>query len=198
MEGKHYQVRSFDHLKGLNGITDEQVEVHLELYAGYVKAGNKLRDLIAGMVEKKETKSPTYSELVRRLGWETNGMRLHELYFDNLSPNGADIESVVKLQRKLEQDFQSVDAFKEEFTSVSETRGIGWTILFQDPVTSALSVHWVGDHHIGHPVGFTPILVMDLWEHAFSVYLKPTERAKYIEDFMSNIDWQRVGSRLLR
>lgn len=198
MEVKQYQVRSFDHLKGLNGITDDQIAVHLELYAGYVKNGNKLRGLIAGMLAQKKTKDASFAEMVRRQGWEDNGMRLHELYFDNLGPDGGDGADVPELRQQLERDFGSFEEWKAYFTAAAEIRGVGWSILYQDPVNKALSVHFVDDHHVGHPAGFRPILVMDLWEHAFSVYLKPTERARYIEDFMSNVDWRTVGARLIR
>lgn len=198
MEYKPYPVRTFENLRGLNGIPDAQIEVHLELYEGYVKNANKLSEQIAEMFHEKRTKEPSYSELVRRLGWEDNGMRLHELYFENLNASGRPLHEVPALQQKLEQDFSTVEDWKAHFHAVSEVRGIGWCILYQDPDAKVLSVHFVEDHHIGHPAGFKPILVMDLWEHAFSVYLKPTERAQYIEDFLSNVDWGVSGRRLIR
>jgi Fe-Mn family superoxide dismutase len=76
-------------------------------------------------------------------------------------------------------------------------RGVGWVILYQDKETKQLSVHWIEQHHNGHPAGFVPIIVMDIWEHAWSAYLKPTERSQYIEDYFANLDWQICQSRLV-
>ncbi len=71
-------------------------------------------------------------------------------------------------------------------------RGVGWVILYRDPVTGSLSNHWIGLHEEGHPAGFTPLLVMDVWEHAFT----GLERPKYVEAFLANADWSRVETRL--
>jgi Fe-Mn family superoxide dismutase len=74
---------------------------------------------------------------------------------------------------------------------------VGWAILAQDPFTAKLSNHWITLHEEGNVAGFQPLLVMDIWEHAFTVDYKPTERAKYIDAFYTNIDWAKVDSRLL-
>ena len=75
-------------------------------------------------------------------------------------------------------------------------RGVGWAILYQDPVNEQLSNHWIALHQDGVPSGFKPILVMDVWEHAFLLDYKPAERGKYIEAFFANIDWDAVQRRL--
>jgi hypothetical protein len=75
-------------------------------------------------------------------------------------------------------------------------RGVGWVILFQDPATHWLTNHWVTLHHEGVPVGFRPLLVMDVWDHAFMRDYKATERGKYIEAFFRNIDWRMIERRL--
>ncbi len=77
-------------------------------------------------------------------------------------------------------------------------RGIGWVILFEDPVTDRLSNHWVSLHQNGIPAGFKPLLVMDVWEHAFMRDYKATEKAKYVEAFFRNVDWPMVERRLQR
>jgi len=76
-------------------------------------------------------------------------------------------------------------------------RGVGWTLLCQNCDNELLSVHWITDHENGHVAGFEPIIVMDNWEHAWTAYLKPTERAKYIEDFWANLDWSVCEDRLV-
>ena len=75
-------------------------------------------------------------------------------------------------------------------------RGVGWVILFQDPATDRLTNHWITLHQDGVPAGFKPLLVMDVWEHAFMRDYKATERDQYIEAFFRNIDWPTVETRL--
>src|SRR5215813_8065990 len=81
---KQYEVKIFD-LKGLKGLSDLQIETHLELYVGYVRNTNALNEQLAELIQGGKAGTPAYSELTRRLGFEYNGMRLHELYFGNLT-----------------------------------------------------------------------------------------------------------------
>src|ERR671924_2335845 len=86
-----YKPRQFN-LSGLNGISDQTLEMHFKLYEGYVKEANRLTEKIAeflrdGQVDQEEM--PAYSELTRRLGFEYNGMVLHEYYFGNLTKSGG-------------------------------------------------------------------------------------------------------------
>ncbi len=74
--------------------------------------------------------------------------------------------------------------------------GSGGGVLFRDPATDRLTNHWITLHHDGVPVGFKPLLVMDVWEHAFARNYKATERGKCIEAFFRNVDWQVIERRL--
>jgi len=141
--------------------------------------------------------NPDFAELTRRLGFEYNGMILHEYYFSNLK-KGADPApaSSSGLAQALNSAFPSIDKWKEDFQAIGGMRGIGWVILFEDPATHQLSNHWVSMHQNGIPAGFKPLLVMDVWEHAFMRDYKATEKAKYVEAFFRNIDWQAVERRL--
>jgi Fe-Mn family superoxide dismutase len=75
-------------------------------------------------------------------------------------------------------------------------RGVGWAICNQNPANGRLSNHWITLHETGNIAGFNPILVMDVWEHAYLLDYKPAERPKYIEAFFSNIDWAAAEERL--
>ena len=191
-----YKAKEFK-LSGLKGISDRTLEMHLSLYEGYVKNANALTERLAEMTHKKKAsaKDPAFAELTRRLGFEYGGMVLHEYYFDNLAPNGKGIISD-ETKNAIEKNFTTFENWKANFAAVGEMRGVGWAILYQDPLSQQLSNHWIALHHIGVPSGFKPILVMDVCEHAYLLDYRPSERNKYIEAFFSNINWDVIQQRL--
>jgi Fe-Mn family superoxide dismutase len=193
MEQRSYRATKFD-LSGLHGISDRTLEMHFELYEGYVKNTNLLTEQLLEMARNKKASgtNPAYSELKRHLGFEYGGMVLHEYYFGNLAPKGRG-EISPQFKQTLEKSFESFDAWKSDFVAVGSMRGVGWAVLYQDPLTGQLSNHWIELHQQGVPSGFKPILVMDVWEHAFLIDYKPSQRSKYIEAFFSNIDWNVVN-----
>jgi Fe-Mn family superoxide dismutase len=124
-------------------------------------------------------------------------MVLHEYYFDNLTPRGnTEPESTSTFRKTADASFGSFDIWKADFVSVGQMRGVGWAICYQDPSTGHLSNHWITLHEVGNIAGYAPILVMDVWEHAFLLDYKPSDRGKYIEAFFSNINWGVVEGRL--
>ncbi len=184
-------------LSGLHGISDATLELHFGLYEGYVKNTNLLNERLAGM-RKAGTVSgadPSYAELVRRLGFEFNGMRLHELYFDNLRSDPKELRGGA-LADALGASYGSPDDWKKDFAAVGGMRGVGWAIAYYDPTVGAVSNHWVGDHENGTIAGCIPIVVMDLWEHAYLKDYKPAEKGKYVEAFLANLDWEACEARL--
>jgi Fe-Mn family superoxide dismutase len=194
-----YKVKQFN-LSGLNGISDRTLEMHFKLYEGYVNETNRLTEKISlflmdGKVDQDEM--PAYSELKRLLGFEYNGMVLHEHYFGNLKRGGSvDPDKTSAFYQATEQSFGSYDIWKADFVSTGKMRGVGWAICYEDPTSGQLSNHWISLHQTGNVAGFNPVLVMDVWEHAFLLDYKPAERPKYIEAFFSNIDWQVAEERL--
>jgi Fe-Mn family superoxide dismutase len=195
-----YTAREFN-LSGLNGISDETLEMHFKLYEGYVKETNKLTEAITKFIEDgnvDQEEMPAYSELTRRLGFEYNGMVLHEYYFDNLKSGGGggDPERTAQFAKAAASSFGSYDIWKADFVGIGKMRGVGWAICYQNPANGRLSNHWITLHETGNVAGFNPVLVMDVWEHAYLLDYKPAERPKYIEAFFSNIDWTVVDQRL--
>ncbi len=194
-----YTEQKFDHLKGLDGISDQQIAEHLALYAGYVKNVNALNELRAELRGRGKASGtdPEFAEITRRLGFEYDGMILHEYYFANLR-RAADPAPAQGsgLGQALAESFGSVDTWRSDFQGIGAMRGVGWVVLVEDPVTHRLSNHWITLHQDGLPAGFKPLLVMDVWEHAFMRDYKATERGKYVEAFFRNIDWQAVEHRL--
>jgi Fe-Mn family superoxide dismutase len=146
------------------------------------------------MLKEGKTATPEFAELKRRLGWEFNGMRLHELYFGNLGGKEP-LNSGGKLARKLVENFGSTDAWEKDFRAVGAMRGIGWAALYEDSVSGRLINFWINEHDVSHPAASTPILIMDVFEHAFMLDYG-LKRADYIEAFFKNIDWQAAEARV--
>jgi superoxide dismutase, Fe-Mn family len=188
-------------LSGLKGISDKTLEMHFKLYEGYAKETNRLSARIAeflkdGRVDQEEM--PAYSELTRRLGFEYNGMVLHEHYFGNMVRGGSgDPDRRSPFVQAAELSFGSYAIWKTDFVSVGKMRGVGWAICYQDPTTRRLSNHWITLHEVGNVAGFVPVLVMDVWEHAFILDYPPAERPRYIEAFFTNIAWNVAERRLV-
>ncbi|MGH7805938.1 MAG: superoxide dismutase [Candidatus Binatia bacterium] len=173
--------------------------MHFKLYDGYVKETNRLNEQIAEMISDgkvDQEEMPAYSELTRRLGFEYNGMVLHEYYFENLKAKGTgEPGKGSEFRRLVEESFGSYDLWKADFSGVGKMRGVGWAITFQDPASGRLSNHWITLHEVGPVAGYRPVLVMDVWEHAFLLDYKPSERAKYVEAFFKNVDWSTLDRR---
>ena len=186
----NYKVQ--DHLKpkALSGISDDQIAQHWTLYEGYVKNANGLLDGVA----KTEAGSPTWAELKRRLGFEVDGMVLHEYYFGNLA-SGSKLSPGSDLAVDLGAAWGSVGAWREDFAKTGGMRGVGWAILYRDPATGGLFNWWVSSHEQGHPAGFSPVVVLDLFEHAFMVDHGAGGRAEYVAAFLENVNWEVVEQR---
>ncbi len=194
-----YKAKKFD-LNGLRGISDASLEKHFSLYEGYVEATNRLNErlfsfLKDGTIDQEE--KPAYAELSRRLGFEYNGMVLHEYYFGNLTRNQEEEPTPTSsFSKAATASFGSFEHWKTHFSGIAKMRGVGWAVCFQNPANGMLSNHWISLHETGNVAGFSPILVLDAWEHAFILDYEPSERPKYIEAFFSNIDWNMVEGRM--
>jgi Fe-Mn family superoxide dismutase len=189
-----YQAKDYTSLIGMEGFSQTLLQNHFTLYQGYVNNTNKLSDLLAAMLKEDRTGSPEYSELKRRFGFEFNGMRLHEYYFGNLGGK-APLDKSGSLAKKLADAYGSYDAWEKDFRATGAIRGIGWVILYQDDVSGWLFNQWINEHEVGHMAGCRPILVMDVFEHAFMTDYG-LKRADYIAAFLKNVNWEAVEGRL--
>lgn len=183
-----YITKNFDSLLGLSGFSDVLLKNHFTLYQGYVNNTNKLIETMNALVDSEKIATPEFSELKRRFGWEFNGMRLHELYFENLVKNGKESAGKSALRKKVNEDFGSFENWQKEFLATGAMRGIGWVILVYDPIIKKLFNIWINEHDEGHLAGTNPILVMDVFEHAFMLDYG-LKRADYLAAFMAAIDW---------
>ncbi len=189
-----YAAKDYAKLIGMQGFSETLLKNHFTLYQGYVTNTNKVMDILGQMLKDGKTGTPEFAELKRRLGWEFNGMRLHELYFENLGGK-SELNKNGKLVKKLAEDFGGYDAWEKDFRGTGSMRGIGWTALYQDVTNSKLINFWINEHDVSHPAGCNPLLIMDVFEHAFMIDYG-LKRADYIEAFFKNIDWKAVEARM--
>jgi Fe-Mn family superoxide dismutase len=189
-----YEARDYSHLIGMEGFSETLLRNHFTLYQGYVTNTNKVLDILGQMAKEGKFATPEYAELKRRMGFEFDGMRLHEYYFENLGGKG-DLGQSARLGGKIARDFGSYEAWEADFKGTGAMRGIGWAILYQDNVTGRLLNQWINEHETGHLAGCRPILIMDVFEHAFMLDYG-LKRADYIQAFFKNINRQAVESRL--
>lgn len=190
-----YTARSFS-LPELVGLSKDQVAVHLGLYEGYVKHTNLILETIQKLrTEDAEGNAFQINELRRRLGFEFDGMRMHEYYFEQLEGGSAPVPEGA-LMEKASARYGSWDAFVAHLKEVAGTRGIGWTVVYYDPSVDTLHTAWIDDHQLGQLSGLPIILAIDMWEHAFMVDYKPAEKKSYVEAFLANLNWHVAESRL--
>lgn len=188
-----YEAKKYDHLLGTPGFSDTLLKNHFTLYEGYVKNFNILNDLLISMEKEGKVGTPVDAELNRRFAWEFNGMRLHELYFGNMKNGGVQI-SEGGLIKKINEGWETLSSWEKDFRTMAAARGIGWVILYFDTTADRLFNVWVNEHDGGHLAGCVPLLVMDVFEHAY-ITDYGIKRADYIEAFMKAIDWNSVESR---
>jgi len=189
-----YIAKDYTSLLGMPGFSDTLLKNHFTLYQGYVNNTNKVMELVAGLVKAGLEGAPEYAELKRRLGWEFNGMRLHELYFGNLGGNG-DMSKAPRLEKKKREQFGSVELCARDFIATATMRGIGWVVMYQDMESGLLFNQWINEHDVGHPAGCNPILVLDVFEHAFLTDYG-LKKADYFDAFFKNVNWEVAEKRL--
>ncbi len=192
---KEYHPKTFDHLARLPGFTESWAQNHLALYREYVDHTNLLAEMMRDQLRVGKSGTIEWAEMKRRFAWEFNGMRLHEMYFDNLTATLSSPDHRSQIYRKIEEDFGRYSLWEKGFKGTGQIRGVGWVILALDSQTGRLFNVWLSEHDTGLLVGTQPLLVMDVFEHAVHSGFG-LNRAEYVEAFFNVIDWNRVENRL--
>jgi superoxide dismutase, Fe-Mn family len=191
-----YEAKDFSALLGTPGFSDEQLNVHFKLYQGYVANTNKVAEKVTALAVSGET-GPEYAEMKRRFGWEFDGMRMHEYYFENISKEPTTLATDSALAVALTKEFGSVEAWEKDFRATGALRGIGWAVLAYDRRGDRLFNVWVNEHDAGQLSGAEPIVVMDVFEHAF-IFDYGMKRGEYIDAFMKALDYNEASRRFSR
>ena len=178
----------------LNGLSERLIRSHWENnYAGSVKALSVVKKRLADALGDKDLPPYIYNDLKREHLLRTGSVVFHEHYFDNLGGNG---QAGTSERQAIAQAFGSFDAWETEFRRIGAGLGggSGWVVLGFNQHTRQLENYWLADHGHG-PAATVPILVMDMYEHAYQMDYGAAA-AKYIDAFFQNIQWERVSARL--
>lgn len=190
-----YEAKTFN-LPVLDGISQKQIDVHLGLYQGYVKHINLLREQIADLTAQDPEKYAFAIESIRRrMGFEFNGMRMHEFYFPQWEGGPTAEPKGSALDTKLSEKYGSWEDFIAHFRKVGMSRGSGWCTLAWDKAGNTPHIWWTVDHELGQLADVEMLLAMDMWEHAYMVDYAPAEKAKHIDAFLKNLNWSVVEER---
>jgi len=189
-----YEPKNFDSLLGLQGFSDQLLKNHFTLYQGYVTNTNKLADALAAMIKDGKQSTPDFAELKRRFGWEFNGMRLHELYFGNIAKGGKALADGA-LKKQIIKDFGSSENWEKDMKATTGMRGIGWAVLYWDIPGKRLFNCWINEHDVGHLSTAAPILVIDVFEHAYMLDYQ-LKKADYVEALFKVIDFSEAERRM--
>ncbi len=181
----------------LKGISAKTVEEHLKLYSGYVKHSNLILEKIETMRADAEKNAYAIAETQRRFGFEFNGMRNHEVYFASLEGGAAELSATSPLRAAIEAEWGSFDSWLAVFKTLAMTRGVGWAMLYADPVSGRLINAWIDEQHLGQLQNCALVLGLDMWEHSFVADYHPSGKKQYVEDFFANLNWAVIEKNFL-
>ncbi len=191
-----FEPKSFD-IKEVEGISNKTIEEHMKLYQGYVKHANLIQEKIKEYSADPTTNAYVLGELSRRFAFEFDGMRNHEYYFEQLEGGHKSLDDSHPLNQQIVADFGSVEKWFESFKTLCMTRGIGWAVLWYDPVSKHLVQNWVDEQHLGHLNGLTFIYGVDMWEHSYLFDYTPGEKKKYVESYTYATNQEVSGKRFM-
>lgn len=186
---KEYQPEELKINKDLEGMSLRSIQEHFKLYQGYVKKTNEIRQKL-GVADKSEANG-VYSligELKRQETFAVNGMKLHEVYFNQLEGGG---ESAGKLGKMIEADFGSLENWKAEMVATGMSSR-GWAITAFDFKDNHLYVYGADAQNVGAVWGAIPVVAMDVYEHAYFMD-HGTNRKVYIDSFFKNLNWEAAN-----
>lgn len=177
----------------LKGISDRQIQEHRDvLYNGYVNKLNEIEMKVKVVAKTGNGTHSDYRELKLEESFATNGVFLHEAYFENLG--GKEHQAAGHILKLLERDFGSHDLWKEDFLAAA-TSSRGWVVLALNLLDGRLHNYLCDRHDLGGIWWCLPLLVFDVYEHAYMIDYG-VKRADYIKAFFENLNWHAVNLRL--
>lgn len=191
--------RTFPNLSTVEGISQNQLSQHVELYNGYVKRINEIDGLIKAtpqdVLDKANSAYNPYRELHVEQSYALNGVVLHEYYFENLGgTTGRAPADAPTFQKVVGEEFGSWDNYVKHLVAVGKSMR-GWALTGYNMRDHRVHNYGLDLHNQTVPMDVIPLLVLDVYEHAYMIDFG-TKRAAYLEAFMRNVNWAVVEDRL--
>ncbi len=167
---------------------------HDKHHAGYVK---KVNIALSKLAEARKSDDYSWIQAISNdLAFNGSGHVLHTMFWHSMKPGGNEGQMPDELKSAFEEDFGSVDAAQRQFAAATKAvEGSGWGILAFEPVSQKIIILQVEKHQNLTIWGVTPLLVCDVWEHAY--YLKyQNNRADWVDNFMTLANWEFAAERL--
>ena len=174
-------------------LDEETVKIHHDKhFAAYVKGLNTAEEKLAQARESGDYATVQHWE--RQLAFQGSGVRLHQLFFENMAPKAGGDPSG-SLAERINKDFGSYDNFKKQFSAAATAvEASGWAVLGWSPEFGKLYITAIENHQKQTVMGIQPLLVLDVWEHAY--YLKyQNRRPDWVEAWWNLVNWQDVSMR---
>lgn len=164
---------------------------HDKHHAAYVAGANAALENL----EKARQSNAPVGDMLRKLSFNLNGHLLHELFWESMCPPIENNAPKGKIKAAIDKNFGSYENFKKQFSDAAiSVEGSGWAVLSKDNEGN-LFLSQIEKHNMMHIVGFTPILVLDVWEHAYYPDYE-NRRVEFVGKFWSIVNWEGVGRRL--
>lgn len=190
----HYTPQTFA-IPELDGISKESIDLHLGLYAGYVKHVNLIHEMITTYKFDVEANGYAIAEMQRRLGFEFGGMKNHEAYFAQFEHGFKNLPDGT-FKAAIDREYGSLENFLKHFRTIAMTRGVGWAMLYHDKAADRLVATWVDEQHLGQLPDLNLIIALDMWEHSYMRDYLPSNKGAYIDAFFKNLNWEVVAGRM--
>lgn len=176
-------------------ISQRTMRLHHDIHhRAYVDGLNRAEEELAQA--RRERRWDAVNDLLRRLAFNGSGHFLHTIFWHNMHPNGGGRPSDDELMRQIQQDFGSFEAFRDQFTAAANgLQGNGWVLLVWQPQAQKLEILHTEQHHYSTQWTTVPILVLDLWEHAYYLQYQ-ARRPDYVESWWNVVNWPDVAQRL--
>jgi Fe-Mn family superoxide dismutase len=186
---------NFDRVQGLS---KRALDLHVGLYETYVNEANSMLEQLHEFPRDHKLLPAERLQrdgLVHRFCFEHNGVTLHEAFFEGLVGPGSGPAASSVFSEALDISFGGFDQWQKDIVELAQTRGVGWVITFHSKDDNRLINAWVDDHTRGLLQGMSPIVAFDLWEHAYLLDFKPSQRSDYLKVLFDNIDWRLIEQR---
>ena len=187
---------AYDYSALAPAISGEIMELHhSKHHAAYVAGANAA---LAQLAEARESGNfAAVAGVERALAFHLGGHTNHSIFWTNMSPDGGD-KPVGALATAIDENFGSFDKFQAHFSAnANAIFGSGWSILAWDTIGQKLIIVQLYDQQGNVPVGLIPLLMLDMWEHAFYLQYRNV-KADYVKAWWSVVDWANVSARFAK